>query len=93
LVPLDVGESALDALVFVNGLAAQRRMTIVLLHVIKLNILAPESRVYLELEGEAITVPSGDSESLLAGLALGGNQNPLWLCSEGDFSGSPRARS
>jgi hypothetical protein len=65
LVPLDVGESAVDALAFVNGLAAQRRVTIVLLHVINLNILAPESRVYLELEREALAYLEGIADRCL----------------------------
>jgi hypothetical protein len=49
----------------VKDLAAKRRVTIVLLHVINLNILAPEGRVYRELEREAFACLQGIADRCL----------------------------
>jgi len=46
LLPLGMGECPLDILAFVTGLAARQELTVLLLHVINLNIHAPEGRVY-----------------------------------------------
>jgi nucleotide-binding universal stress UspA family protein len=53
LLPVDVTQCPLEALDLVNGLASRPEVTVILLHVVNLNIVAPENRVYDELEREA----------------------------------------
>lgn len=53
LVPIDIGNFPLEVFPVVNGLALRPGMTIILLYVVNLNIVAPETRVYDELASEA----------------------------------------
>jgi nucleotide-binding universal stress UspA family protein len=53
LLPIDLARCPLDALPLVNSLAGRSRVTVILLHVVHLNILAPENRIYTELCQEA----------------------------------------
>jgi nucleotide-binding universal stress UspA family protein len=53
LLPVDVARCPLEVFELVNGLAKRPEVTIILLHVVSLNILAPENRVYEELGQEA----------------------------------------
>jgi len=53
LLPVDVTRCPLELFEFVNGLAKSPEVTVILLHVVNLNILAPENRVYEELNREA----------------------------------------
>ena len=53
LFPIDLAKCPLDAFSLVNDFAARPNATLILLHVVKLNILAPENRVYEELCQEA----------------------------------------
>lgn len=53
LLPIDFGKCPLEALEFVNGLASWGGTTVTLVHVVTLNILAPEPRIYDELAAEA----------------------------------------
>ena len=53
LFPLDLAKCPLDAFSLVNDFAARPHATLILLHVVNLNILAPENRVYEELCQEA----------------------------------------
>ena len=48
LVPLDLTNCATDALKIVNRYAGNSGATVTLLHVVNLNILAPENRIYDE---------------------------------------------
>src|ERR1035441_624672 len=53
LFPVDVARCPLEVFELVNGLAKRPEVTVILLHVVNLNILAPENRVYEELGQEA----------------------------------------
>ena len=53
LLPLDVERCPLEAFEVVNGFARESPMTVILLHVVELNIAAPGGRVYEELGKEA----------------------------------------
>ena len=53
LLPVDVTRCPLEVFELVNGLAQRPEVTVVLLHVVNLNILTPENRVYEELGQEA----------------------------------------
>ena len=53
LLPVDVARCPLEVFELVNGLAKRSEVTVILLHVLNLNILAPENRVYEELGQEA----------------------------------------
>ena len=55
LLPIDVTKCPLEVFEVVNGLARRAETTVVLLHVVTLNILAPENRVYEELHAEALS--------------------------------------
>ena len=49
LLPIDVAKCPLEAFKLVNGIARRPGVTVILLHVLELNIQAPENRVYHEL--------------------------------------------
>jgi nucleotide-binding universal stress UspA family protein len=53
LLPVDVTRCPLEVFDLVNGFAKRPEVTVILLHVVNLNILAPENRVYEELGQEA----------------------------------------
>jgi nucleotide-binding universal stress UspA family protein len=53
LLPIDIRKCPLEAFSFVDRLAAHCDTSIILLHVITLNILTPESRLHVELAAEA----------------------------------------
>jgi hypothetical protein len=53
LLPLNVMRCPLEIFSLVNGCASRSRAPVTLLHVVNLNILAPELRVYDELTREA----------------------------------------
>ena len=53
LLPLDITRCPLEVFDLVNGFAKRPEVTVILLHVLNLNILAPENRVYEELGQEA----------------------------------------
>ena len=53
LVPLDIRKCPLEIFSVVNGLAKYPGASVTLLHVVTLNIAAPERRVYEELERDA----------------------------------------
>ena len=53
LLPVDVARCPLEVFELVNGLAKRPEVTVVLLHVLNLNILTPENRVYEEHGQEA----------------------------------------
>jgi nucleotide-binding universal stress UspA family protein len=53
LVPLDVASCPVEVFRAVNGFAERPGVTILLLHVVNLNIVAPENRVYDELGRDA----------------------------------------
>ena len=53
LVPIDIKRCPLDVFELVNGFANQADVTLVLLHVLNVNIMAPDNRVYEELRQEA----------------------------------------
>jgi len=53
LLPIDIRKCPLEIFPFVNDLAARCDTIVTLLHVVTLNILAPESRIYDELAAEA----------------------------------------
>jgi nucleotide-binding universal stress UspA family protein len=53
LLPIDVARCPLEVFDLVNGFARRPEVTVILLHVVNLNILAPENRVYEELSQEA----------------------------------------
>ena len=48
LFPIDVAKCPLDVLPLLNKLAGRSDATVILLHVVNLNILAPDNRIYLE---------------------------------------------
>ena len=54
LLPIDVTKCPLEVFELVNGFAKRPGVTVILLHVLNLNILAPENRVYSELGQEAL---------------------------------------
>ena len=49
LLPVDLAKHPVDALLMVNGLAEHSDATVILLHVVHLNILVPEGRIYEEV--------------------------------------------
>jgi nucleotide-binding universal stress UspA family protein len=49
LLPIDVTKCPLEVFELVNGIAQRPGATVILLHVLDLNILAPDNRVYEEL--------------------------------------------
>jgi nucleotide-binding universal stress UspA family protein len=53
LLPIDVTKCPLEVFELVNGFAKRPEVTVILLHVLNLNIMAPENRVYEELGREA----------------------------------------
>jgi nucleotide-binding universal stress UspA family protein len=53
LLAIDVARCPLEVFALVNGFARRPEVTVILLHVINLNIIAPENRVYQELAAEA----------------------------------------
>ena len=53
LLPIDVAKCPVEVFEAVHGLANRPEVTVILLHVVTLNILAPENRVYEELYREA----------------------------------------
>jgi len=53
LLPLDISKFPQEVFQVVNGFAERPGVTVILLHVVQLNILAPESRIYDELCREA----------------------------------------
>ena len=53
LLPIDVRKFPLEVFSFINGLAPRCNFSVTLLHVLTLNILPPESRLYDELAAEA----------------------------------------
>jgi nucleotide-binding universal stress UspA family protein len=52
LLPIDTRKCPLEILSLTNGLAARTQSAVTLLHVVTLNILAPETRIYDELAAE-----------------------------------------
>src|SRR5579859_3377491 len=53
LLPLDIRECPLDVFTFVEGFSKRPEVTLILLHVVHLNIVSPDSRVYDELALQA----------------------------------------
>jgi nucleotide-binding universal stress UspA family protein len=53
LLPIDVARFPLEGFELVNGIAKRRAVTVYLLHVVTLNIMAGENRIYEELAREA----------------------------------------
>jgi nucleotide-binding universal stress UspA family protein len=53
LIPIDVAKCPLEVFNVVNGFVERPGVTVILLHVVNLNIAAPENRVYAELGREA----------------------------------------
>lgn len=53
LVPIDIAKCPLEVFKVVNGFAERPGVTVLVLHVVSLNIFAPEKRVYEELGREA----------------------------------------
>jgi nucleotide-binding universal stress UspA family protein len=53
LIPIDVAKCPLEVFKVVNGFAERPGVTVILLHVVNLNIAAPENRVYEGLCAEA----------------------------------------
>jgi nucleotide-binding universal stress UspA family protein len=53
LLPVDLAKCPLEAFELVNGFAKPPEVAVILLHVLNLNIMAPENRVYEELAREA----------------------------------------
>ena len=53
LLPIDIHRCPLEVFELVNGFAKGPEVTVILLHVVNLNILAPDTRVYDELGQEA----------------------------------------
>jgi nucleotide-binding universal stress UspA family protein len=53
LLPVDIGNCPLDVFPLVDRLASRPGTALTLLHVVTLNILAPESRIYDEVSAEA----------------------------------------
>src|SRR5215471_19908065 len=54
LLPIDVTRCPVDVFDIVNGFANRPGVTVILLHVVSLNIVSPENRVYKELSEEAL---------------------------------------
>jgi nucleotide-binding universal stress UspA family protein len=52
LLPIDTAKCPLEVFAVVNGFAWRPEVTVILLHVVNLNIVAPENRVYEELGRE-----------------------------------------
>jgi len=52
LLPIDTAKCPLEAFAVANGFARRPEVTVILLHVLNLNIVAPENRVYEELGRE-----------------------------------------
>jgi|SRR5208282_262617 len=55
LLPVDVAKCPLEVFELVNGFAKRPEVRVILLHVVNLNIAAPENRVYEELAQEALS--------------------------------------
>lgn len=53
LLPIDISRCPLEAFEVANGFGKHPGMTLVLVHVLRLNIAAPENRIYEELAQEA----------------------------------------
>ena len=53
LVPIDIVKCPIEVFDLVNGFAKRPEVTVVLLHVVTVNVAAPENRVYEELGREA----------------------------------------
>jgi nucleotide-binding universal stress UspA family protein len=53
LLPLDIRECPLDVFTLVEGFSKRAEVTLILLHVVHLNIAAPDNRLYEELTLEA----------------------------------------
>lgn len=53
LLPIDLAKCPLEVFELANGFAKRPEVTVILLHVLNLNIMAPENRVYEELGREA----------------------------------------
>ena len=53
LLPIDIARCPLEAFDVINGFAERAEVTLILLHVITLNILSPTNRVFEELGQEA----------------------------------------
>lgn len=53
LLPIDVAQCPLEVFALVNGFARKPEVTVILLHVVHLNIVVPENRVFHELAAEA----------------------------------------
>jgi nucleotide-binding universal stress UspA family protein len=53
LLPIDVARCPLEGFAFLNGFARRPEVTVLLLHVVNLNIAPPENRVFHELAAEA----------------------------------------
>jgi nucleotide-binding universal stress UspA family protein len=58
LLPIDVAACPLEVFSFVNQYANEETVRLALLHVSKLNIVAPENRLYAEIEQEVRAVLS-----------------------------------
>jgi nucleotide-binding universal stress UspA family protein len=54
LFPIDVARCPLELFTLVNGFAQRPDVTVILLHVVNLNLAAPDTRVYAELGQEAL---------------------------------------
>lgn len=52
LIPVDTAKCPLEVFAVANGFACRPEVTVILLHVVNLNIVAPENRVYEELGRE-----------------------------------------
>lgn len=52
LLPIDIAKCPLEVFAVANGFAGRPEVTVILLHVVNLNIVAPENRVYEELGRE-----------------------------------------
>jgi nucleotide-binding universal stress UspA family protein len=52
LLPIDTAQCPMEVFAAVNGFACRPEVTVILLHVVNLNIVAPENRVYEELGRE-----------------------------------------
>ena len=55
LVPIDIRRCPVELFDVLNGFARRPEVTLILLHVVALNIVPPETRIYDELAGEART--------------------------------------
>ena len=52
LLPIDTAKCPLEIFAVANGFACRPEVRVILLHVVNLNIVAPENRVYEELGRE-----------------------------------------